>query len=175
MVGLVNREGLMTTAAYGAVDAAVDLYPDAGDRDRRRGQRDGRAEHRRRAAGAASAQITRAGVMINLAMTGVLTVLLLLFDRPLLVLFLGADSPAMPIAAAHPAASRPGSFMLFGRDDGAVRRRCAPTAWWSLPLIIMVIALYPVRLGFYYLDLRLARRRRDLVVVPGRLAGRGWC
>ena len=44
MIGLVNREGLMATAAYGAALADVELYPDAGHGDRRGGQRDGGAE-----------------------------------------------------------------------------------------------------------------------------------
>ncbi len=94
LVGLVNREGLMTTAAYGAamqlfayiqmpamaiggaVSAMAAQYIGAGKWD---------GLH----------AVTRAGVVMNLAFTGTVTALLLLFDRPVLVLFLGPDSPAV--------------------------------------------------------------------------------
>jgi Na+-driven multidrug efflux pump len=94
-------------------------------------------------------RITRAGVMINFAMTGVLTAILLLFDRAALVLFLGSDSAAVPLAQ-HMQWLSVWSFMLFGvtmvysatmRAGGAV----------MVPRAIIAIALYPVRLGFYFL------------------------
>ena len=44
-------------------------------------------------------QVTLIGVLTNLAMTGTMAALIVLFDRPLLALFLGGDSPAVPIAA----------------------------------------------------------------------------
>src|SRR5690606_3954003 len=95
VVGLVNREGLLITAAYaaamqlftyiqmpamaigGAVSAMAAQFIGAKKWDR--------LDH-----------ITRAGVLINFAMTGLLTVLLIAFDRPMLVLFLGPDSGAVP-------------------------------------------------------------------------------
>lgn len=148
IVGLVNREGLLMTAAYGA---AMQLFNYI--------QMPAMA-----IGGAVSAmaaqfigakkwdrldQVARAGVLINFLMTGVLTAILLTFDRAALVLFLGSDSPAVPLAQ-HIQLLSVWSFMLFGvtmvysatmRAGGAV----------VVPLVIIAIALYPVRLGFYYL------------------------
>jgi putative MATE family efflux protein len=99
MVGLVNREGLLITAAYaaamqlftyiqmpamaigGAVSAMAAQFIGA------------RKWH-------ALDHVTRAGVIINFVLTGALTALLLIFDRAALVLFLGPDSPA--VARAGP-------------------------------------------------------------------------
>jgi putative MATE family efflux protein len=148
IIGLVNREGLMMTAAYGA---AMQLFTYI--------QMPAMA-----IGGAVSAMaaqfigarkwesidhIARAGVMVNFLMTGVLTALLLTFDRAALVLFLGPDSPAVPLAR-HIQLLAGWSFILFGvtmvysatmRAGGAV----------MVPLIIIAVALYPVRLGFYFL------------------------
>ena len=148
MVGLVNREGLLMTAAYaaamqlftyiqmpamaigGSVSAMAAQFIGARKWDR--------LDH-----------ITRAGVKINLVMTGVLTVLLLMFDRPLLVLFLGPDSPAVPLAR-HIQLLAVWSFMLFGVTMVYSATMRAGGAVWA-PLAIIAIALYPVRLGFYWL------------------------
>ena len=148
VVGLVNREGLLMTAAYaaamqlftyvqmpamavgGAVSAMAAQFIGAKKWDR--------LDH-----------ITRAGVMINFAMTGLLTVLLLVFDRPLLVLFLGPESAAVPLAR-HIALIAGWSFMLFGVTMVFSATMRAGGAVWA-PLLIIAIALYPVRLGFYYL------------------------
>ncbi|MEO6387875.1 MAG: MATE family efflux transporter [Croceibacterium sp.] len=148
IVGLVNREGLVMTAAYaaamqlftyiqmpamaigGAVSAMAAQFIGAKKWD----QLD---------------KITRAGVTVNFLMTGVLTAVLLTFDHAALVLFLGPDSPAVP-KAQHIQMLAVWSFMLFGvtmvfsatmRAGGAV----------IVPLIIIAVALYPVRLGFYFL------------------------
>ena len=147
MVGLVNREGLDTTAAYGAsmqlwnylqmpafaIGSAVSAMV---------AQAIGAQDHRR--AGA----VTLFGVVTNLAMTGVLAVLIVAFDRPLLAIFLGPDSAAVPIAR-HIQLICTWSFVLSGvmmvmtgtmRAYGAV----------MLPLAIMFIAFYPARMGFYF-------------------------
>jgi putative MATE family efflux protein len=147
-VGLVNREGLLTTAAYaaamqlftylqmpamavgGAVSAMAAQYIGA------------RKWH-------ALDHVTRAGVMINLAMTGALTALLLLFDRPALVLFLGPDSPAVPLAR-HIQLLSVWSFVIFGVTMIYTATMRAGGAVW-VPLAVITVALYPVRLGFYYL------------------------
>lgn len=148
VVGLVNREGLLMTAAYGAamqlftyiqmpamaIGGAVSAMAAQYIGARKWGQ---------------LGQVTKAGIAINFALTGILTILLLLFDRPALVLFLGPDSPAVPLAR-HIQLLASWNFILFGvtmvmtatmRAGGAV----------IVPLVILVIALYPVRLGFYYL------------------------
>ncbi len=148
MIGLVNREGLMATAAYGAlmqiwsyiqmpafaistaVSAMVAQNVGAGRHDR-------------------VEPVTMSGVYANILMTGLLASLLMLFDGPLLTLFLGRGSAAIPIAE-HVQLIVTWSYVLVGitmvltgtmRSYGAV----------MLPLIVMVIAMYPARIGFYYL------------------------
>lgn len=148
IVGLVNREGLLMTAAYaaamqlftyiqmpamaigGAVSAMAAQFIGA--------RKWHRLDH-----------ITRAGVMINFALTGVLTVVLLIFDRQALVLFLGPDSAAVPLAR-HIQLIAVWSFMLFGVTMVYSATMRAGGAVW-IPLMIIAIALYPVRLGFYLL------------------------
>ena len=144
MVGFVNREGVATAAAYGvtlqlwayvqmpalAIGAAVSAMA---------AQNIGANRWDR------VARITRTGLLYNLAMTGVMVIVVLWFDRTVLGLFLGPDSAAIPIA------SRIGllatwSFIFFGATMvlfGTVR---ANGAVWG-PLLILVVALLPVRLG----------------------------
>lgn len=146
MIGLVNREGLVVTAAYGAttqlwayiqmpslaVAAAVSAMV---------AQAIGADMHDR------VGQITRAGIFANLGMTAVLTALILAFDRPVLALFLGGDSPAIPIArhiqfiATWSFLPLGVMFILFGtlRAYGVV----------IVPLLVLIFSLYAVRLGFY--------------------------
>ena len=72
--------------------------------------------------------------------------LLAIADRPALALFLGGDSPALPIAR-HIQLLATWSFLLFGVTMvlfGTVRANGAVIG----PLIILAIGLYPVRLGF---------------------------
>jgi len=148
IVGLVNREGLLMTAAYaaamqlftyiqmpamaigGAVSAMAAQFIGA--------KKWHRLDH-----------VTRAGVLVNFAMTGVLTVLLLVFDRAALVLFLGPDSAAVPLARNIQFIAV-WSFMLFGVTMVYSATMRAGGAVW-IPLLIIAIALYPVRLGFYFL------------------------
>ena len=148
VVGLVNREGLLMTAAYaaamqlftyiqmpamaigGAVSAMAAQFIGAKKWDR-------------------LDQITRAGVLINLVMTGVLTGLLLVFDRSALGLFLGPDSAAVPLAR-HISLLSVWSFMLFGVTMVYTATMRAGGAVW-VPLLVIAVSLYPVRLGFYYL------------------------
>lgn len=147
MVGLVNREGLLATAAYGvtqqlwtyvqmpamAVGAAVSAMAaqniGAGRWDR-------------------VARITRIGIIYNIGMTGALVVLLTIVDRAALGLFLGSDSPAIPLAA-HIHLLGGWSFIFFGVSlvlFGTMRANGAVIA----PLVILFISMYPVRLGFVY-------------------------
>ena len=143
MVGIVNREGVATSAAYGitqqvwayvqmpalAIGAAVSAMAaqniGAGKWDR-------------------VGRITRAGLIGNVAMTGALVVLVVWFDRTVLQLFqLGPE--ALPIA------SRIGqiatwSFVLFGATMvlfGVVRANGAVLG----PLVILFLSMFPVRLG----------------------------
>jgi putative MATE family efflux protein len=144
-IGLVNREGVDTTAAFGvamqlwtylqmpamalaaaaSAMAAQNIGADRWDRVSR---------------------ISRVGIIQNLIITGVLVVLLAVADRPALALFLGGHSPALPIAE-HIQILATWSFLLFGVTMilfGVVRANGAVIG----PLIILAIGLYPVRLGF---------------------------
>jgi len=144
-MGLVNREGVDTTAAFGvalqlwtyiqmpamALSAAASAMS---------AQNIGAGKWERVSA------ITRNGVLYNLLITGVLVGLLAIADRPALALFLGGDSAALPIAR-HIQLIGTWSFMLFGVTMvlfGTVRANGAVLG----PLIILTIGLYPVRLGF---------------------------
>jgi Na+-driven multidrug efflux pump len=92
------------------------------------------------------AKITRTGVLFSLAMTGALIVILTLADRAVLGLFLGGDSAAMPIAR-HIQLIATWGFLFFGVGlvlFGTMRANGEVVG----PLIIMFIAMYPVRLGF---------------------------
>lgn len=145
LIGLVNREGVHTAAAFGvamqlwgyiqmpamALGAAVSAMAaqniGAGKWDR-------------------VGSITRVAILYNLLITGVLVVVLWLADRPALALFLGGESEAIPIAE-HIQILATWSFLLMGITMilfGTVRANGAVIA----PLIILAIGLFPVRLGF---------------------------
>jgi Na+-driven multidrug efflux pump len=148
MMGLVNREGLMATAAYGAClqiwgyvqmpAVAIGMAVSA-----MVAQNVGAEQHGR------IGTITMAGAAANILMTGLLTALLLAFDRPLLALFLGQHSTAIPLAE-HIQLITTWSFVLGGLTmvlSGTMRAYGVVV----LPLIAMVVAMYPARLGFYTL------------------------
>ncbi|NNM77960.1 MATE family efflux transporter [Sphingomonas sp. ID1715] len=145
MIGFVNAEGVDTAAAFGvaqqlwtyvqmpamAIGAAVSAMAaqniGAGRWDR-------------------VSQIMRAGVAQNVLLTGALVLLLLAADRPAIALFLGQDSPAMGIAR-HIQLLATWNFVLFGVTMvffGIVRANGAVFA----PLVILFVAMFPVRLGF---------------------------
>jgi putative MATE family efflux protein len=145
MMGLVNREGVDTTAAFGvtmqlwtyiqmpamALSAAASAMA---------AQNIGAGKWERVGA------ITRNGIIYNLVITGLLVGLLAFADRPALALFLGGGSAALPIAR-HIQLIGTWSFLLFGVTMvlfGTVRANGAVLG----PLIILAIGLYPVRLGF---------------------------
>jgi putative MATE family efflux protein len=148
LIGLVNRAGVDVTAAYGvtlqlwtyiqmpalAIGAAVSAMA---------AQNIGAGQWDRVAA------ITRWGLIVNLLITAALIVAVTLVDRAVLALFLGSHSPALPIARhIHVVASW--SFLLFGATMvlfGTVRANGAVVA----PLVILAIALFPVRLGAVFL------------------------
>ncbi|GAA4014222.1 MATE family efflux transporter [Sphingomonas swuensis] len=151
LVGLVNAQGVHTTAAYGvtmqlwtyiqmpamafgaAVSAMTAQNIGAGRWDR-------------------VARITRTGIIQTLAITALLIGLFTLFDRPALALFLGEDSPALPIAQRIQWLAT-WSFLVFGVTlvlFGTVRANGAVVG----PLVILAIGLLPVRLGFAYFGQR---------------------
>jgi putative MATE family efflux protein len=148
VVGLVNREGLLMTAAYGA---AMQLFTYIQMPAMAIGGAVSAMAAQFIGAGKWHAldQVTRAGVIVNFLLTGVLTALLLLFDRPALVLFLGPDSPAVSLAR-HIQLLASWNFILFGVTMVYSATMRAGGAVW-IPLLIIAVALYPVRLGFYAL------------------------
>lgn len=148
MIGLVNREGLNASAAYGAslqlwnylqmpafaVSSAVSAMV---------AQSLGAGNHKR------VGDVTKIGLTATLGMSLVLAAGIVLADRPLLALFLGSGSPAMPIAQ-HIQLVCTSSFVLMCVTmilSGTMRAYGAVIA----PMVIMFVALYPARLGFYYL------------------------
>jgi putative MATE family efflux protein len=145
LIGLVNREGVNSTAAFGvamqlwaylqmpamALGAAVSAMA---------AQNIGAGRWDRVSA------MTRSAVIFTLLITGVLVVLLAVADRPALALFLGGQSPALPIAR-HIQLLATWSFLLMGVTMvlfGTVRANGAVIG----PLIILCIGLVPIRLGF---------------------------
>lgn len=144
MIGLVNREGLATTAAFGvasqlwtyiqmpamALGAAVSSMA-AQNIGAGRWDRIGR--------------ITRSGLFFNVLLTGSLIVLVDLADRAALAVFLKPGSPAMPIAA-HINLVVSWGFVLFGATMvlfGVVRANGAVLP----PLAILAISMFTARLG----------------------------
>lgn len=144
MMGLVNRHGTATTAAYGAanqlwtyiqmpamaVGAAVSAMAaqniGAGQWDR-------------------VGRITQAGLRMNLLLTGALVVLVTLLDRHVLWLFLGSEPGAIAIAARINLIGG-WSFILFGVSmvlAATVRANGAVVG----PLVILAISMFPVRFG----------------------------
>ena len=149
MVGLVNREGMTATAAYGAVMQLwnyiqMPAFAVGTAVSTMVAQNVGAQQHDR------VGRITGAGIGAVLAVTAVVMVPMLLFDRPMLALFLGVSGGHSVDLARHIQLVCTWSFLLTGtmmvlfstmRAYGAV----------VAPLIIMFVAMYPGRLGFYYL------------------------
>jgi len=147
LVGLVNREGVHTAAAFGvamqlwtyvqmpamALGAAVSAMAaqniGAGLWDR-------------------VGQITRVGIIQALAITGALIVLMTLADRTVLALFMGEDSAALPIAE-HIHLLATWNFLLFGVMMVLIATVRANGSVWG-PLVILAIGLVPVRFGWIY-------------------------
>ena len=147
LVGLVNREGVDTTAAFGvamqlwtyvqmpamALGAAVSAMA-AQNIGAGRWDRVGR--------------ITRIGIVQTVIITAVMIVALTLADRAVLALFMGGDSPALPIAK-HIHVVATWNFLLFGVMMvlfGTVR---ANGAVW-IPLIVLAVGMVPVRFGYIF-------------------------
>ena len=147
MISLVNRSGVVVTAAYGvtqqlwtyvqmpamAIGAAVSAMAaqniGAGRWDR-------------------IAQITRSAIITNLFLTGGCVLVLTLIDRAVLTLFLHPGSPALPIAR-HIQLIGSWGFILFGMTlvlFGVARANGAVFG----PLIILFVTMFPVRLGLAY-------------------------
>jgi len=145
MIGLVNRHGVETAAAYAvsqqlwtyiqmpamAIGVAVSSMA---------AQNIGAGKWERVNA------ITRSGIVYNTIITLVVIAAIILFDRQVMTLFVGSGSPAIPIAR-HIQLISSWTFVMFGATMvlfSTVRANGATVP----PLVILAIAFYPVRLGF---------------------------
>jgi Na+-driven multidrug efflux pump len=147
LVGMVNREGVDTTAAFGvamqlwtyvqmpamALGAAVSAMASQ-NIGARKWDRVGR--------------ITKVGIVQSVLITGILIVLMTLADRTVLSLFMGPDSPALPIAR-HIHLLATWNFLLFGVMMVLFATVRANGAVWA-PLIILTVGLIPVRFGWIF-------------------------
>jgi putative MATE family efflux protein len=145
MTGLVNRYGIQTTAAYAvslqlwayiqmpalAVGAAVSSMAaqniGAGLWDR-------------------VDRITWSGIGFTALLTTTMVAAILIFDRPVMALFLGSGSPAIPIAR-HIQLLATWNFIVFGMTMVLFSTVRANGAVWA-PLLALFVAMYPVRIGF---------------------------
>lgn len=149
MIGLVNREGLVVTAAYsaaqqlwtylqlpamamgGAVSAMAAQNIGAGRWDR-------------------VDRISAYGMGYLMLMTSAMIGVMLALHEPLLAVFLGSGSPAIPVAWRIQLLAS-GSFAFFGCSMilfGAMRANGAVI----VPVLILVFNLLAVRLGFYMIS-----------------------
>jgi Na+-driven multidrug efflux pump len=92
--------------------------------------------------------ITRVGIVQSLLITGALIIVMTLADRAVLSLFMGSDSPALPIAR-HIHVLATWNFLLFGVMMVLFATVRANGAVWA-PLIILAIGLVPVRFGYIF-------------------------
>lgn len=147
MVGLVNREGMVTVAAFGAIlqlwayiqmpSFAVSTAVSA-----MVAQNIGAGQHDR------VNRINVAGLAVNGVVTGALFLMLVAGDGLILPLFLGEGSPAIAVAE-HIQIMASWCWVLQGQMVimlGTLRGYGVVV----IPLLIMAVSLYPVRLGFYF-------------------------
>src|SRR4029077_16324684 len=87
-------------------------------------------------------------IIYTLGITGVLIVLLTISDRSVLGLFMGTDSPALPIAR-HIHLLATWNFLLFGVMMVLFATVRANGAVW-VPLIVLAVGLVPVRFGYIF-------------------------
>src|SRR3569623_3123211 len=93
-------------------------------------------------------RFTRVGIIQTLIITAAMIVARTLADRSVLALFMGGDSPALPIAR-HIHVVATWNFLLFGVMMvlfGTVR---ANGAVW-IPLIVLAVGMVPVRFGYIF-------------------------
>jgi putative MATE family efflux protein len=145
MTRLVNDYGVETTAAYGvsmqlwgyiqmpalAVGAAVSSMV---------AQNIGAGLWHR------VERVTHSGLLFSVLLTTTMVGAILLFDRPVMALFLGGHSPALPLAR-HIQLVASWNFIVFGMTMVLFSTVRANGAVWA-PLIMLIVAMYPIRLGF---------------------------
>lgn len=144
MIGLVNRAGVETTAAYGAISQLwsyiqMPAFAIGAAVSAMAAQNIGAGRWDR------VDRIMRSGVGINLVLTTAMILVIVLVDRQVLSLFLTSSSPAVPVAQ-HIHLIAGWSFILFGISivmTSIVRANGAVIA----PLVILFIAAFPARFG----------------------------
>lgn len=147
VIGLVNREGTETAAAYAAAQQLwnyiqMPAMAVGGAISSMAAQNIGAGRWDRVEAA------TRSGLLINFAMTGALILIVLAFDRPVLALFLQGEGHAMDIAR-HMQFLATWSFLFFGMSMvlfGTIRANGIVI----FPLVILIVSFFGVRLGFYF-------------------------
>lgn len=147
MIGLINREGVNTTAAYGVMNqlwsyVQMPAVAVGGAVSAMVAQNIGAGKWER------VSNVVWSGVAINMVMTTLLVLIITLFATPLLHLFLPEGSPAIPIAI-HINQIVGWTFILMGASlvvTFAVRANGAVIA----PLFILIFAAVIVRfaIGF---------------------------
>jgi len=144
MISLINREGVLITAAYSvtmqlwtyiqmpamAIGAAVSTMV---------AQNIGAHKWDR------VAQVTQSGIIISLITTTSIVALLALIDKPALGLFIDVHSPAMPIAQ-HIQLLGTWAFIMFGVTFVLLGTMRANGAVW-VAVGILFVSLYPMRIG----------------------------
>ena len=148
MIGLVNREGLVMAAAYGALlqvwnYIGMPAMAIGGAVSAMAAQHIGAAREDRVDA------IGRAGSLANLLTTGVLIALIVPFDRPVLELFLGSGSPSVA-AALHIQGLAIWTYLPFGITIVLFGTLRAYGVVYS-QLLVLFTAMYLVRYGAYAL------------------------
>ena len=145
MQGLINRYGVLTTAAYAATSQlwtyvqmpAMSLGATSSSMV---AQNIGAGKWER------VSRITGTAVLSNIVLTSTFILLITLADHAALGLFLGSRSPALPIGE-HIHLLATWGFVFFGITlvlFGTVRGN--GEVFW--PLIIMFLSMYPARIGF---------------------------
>ncbi|MBK6802489.1 MATE family efflux transporter [Novosphingobium sp.] len=148
MIGLVNREGLIMAAAYGALlqvwnYIGMPAMAIGGAVSAMVAQHIGAAREERVDA------IGLAGSLANLLTTGLLIAVLLPFDRPVLELFLGRGSEAVA-TALHIQTLGIWTYLPFGVTIVLFGSLRAYGVVWS-QILVLLISMYLIRYGGYAL------------------------
>ena len=147
MIGLVNREGLNYTAAFG-VSLQIWLYLQMPSFAISAGitamaaQAIGAGDHVR------VGQIKRTGVRVSLTIVGLMIAVILLLIRPILALFLGAGSPALPIGV-HMQVICIWAF-IFTTAMSAMTAVLRAYGAQLVTVVVNLVALFGMRLACYF-------------------------
>ena len=147
LVGMVNAHGVDTAAAFGV---AMQLWTYVQMPAMALGAAVSAMVAQNIGAGLWSrvSAITRSGILYSVAITTALVILMTIADRSVMALFMGGDSPALPIAR-HIHVVATWNFILFGVTMVLFATVRANGAVWA-PLIILAIGVVPVRFGFIF-------------------------